>query len=91
MEFGRVTQVLDEDGNTKGYRFYITKDAVLKRGDTGFLNTPEDSLTNKVKYNIISEDEKVSKLSRIAELDSKFNRITKFVLKLGKRKGETAS
>lgn len=86
MEFGRIQQVLNEDGSTKYFQFYITQDVTLEKGATGYLNTPLDSLTNKVKYNLITEDEKVAKLSRISELDTQFNRITKFVMKLAKKK-----
>lgn len=86
MEFGRIQEVLDENGKTKYYTFYVTKDVELKQGQSGYLNTPIDSLENKVKYNIISEDEKVAKLSRLKELDQQFGRITKFVMKLAKKK-----
>jgi hypothetical protein len=86
VEFGRVTKVLDDEGNLKYRQIYITKDVVLKQGDKVYLNDVEDSLQNKVKYGIITEDEKVAKLSRIQELDKQFNRETTFVLKKAKAK-----
>lgn len=86
MEFGRVTKVLDDSGNVKYRQIYITKDCVLKQGDKVYLNDIEDSLENKVKYGIITQDEKVAKLSRIQELDKQFNRETTFVLKKAKDK-----
>ncbi len=86
MEFGRVTKVLDDEGNVKYRQIYITKAVTLEQGDKVYLNEIEDSLANKVKYGIITEDEKVAKLSRIQELDKEFNRETTFVLKKAKPK-----
>lgn len=88
MEFGRVTKVFNEDGSIKYRKAYITKDVVLTQGDTVYLNEIEDSLDTKVKYNLITSDEKVAKLAQIRELDSKFNRETTHVLKKGKAKAE---
>lgn len=88
MEFGRVTKVLDDNGNVKYRQIYITKDVELKQGDKIYLNDIVDSLENKVKYNLITEDEKVAKLSRIQELDKQFNRETTFVLRKPKAQVE---
>ena len=86
MEFGRVTKVLNEDGTVKYRKAYITKDITLAKGDTVYLNDIEDSLENKVKYNIITTDEKVAKLAKIRQQDSEFNRETTHVLKKAKPK-----
>lgn len=91
MEFGRVTKVLDDSGNVKYRQIYITKDVELKQGDKIYLNDIVDSLENKVKYNLITEDEKVAKLSRIQELDKQYNRETTFVLKKAKPKAEAGA
>lgn len=88
MEFGRVTKVLDDNGNVKYRQIYITKDVELKQGDKIYLNDIVDSLDNKVKYNLITEDEKVAKLSRIQELDKQYNRETTFVLRKPKTQSE---
>ena len=86
MEFGRLVSVLDDNGEVKYRQFYITKAPDLQQGDKVYLNEIEDSLSNKVKYGIITEDEKSEKLARIAELDAKFNRKTTHVLKKAKPK-----
>ena len=88
-EFGRVTKVLNEDGTVKYRKAYITKDIELKQGDSVYLNEVEDSLENKVKYKIITADEKVAKLARMKELDTQFNRETTHVLKKAKPKATT--
>jgi choline kinase len=87
-EFGRVTKVLNEDGSLKYRKAYITKDISLMKGDTVYLNDIEDSLNNKVKYNIITEDEKVAKLSQIRQRDEEYNRETTHVLKKAKPKAD---
>lgn len=84
MEFGRLSQILDESGNVKYRQIYVTKEPGLKKGDKIYLNEIEDSLANKVKYGLITEDEKVQRLAKIAEDDAKFNRITTHVLKKAK-------
>jgi hypothetical protein len=86
MEFGRITKVFNEDGTVKYRKAYITKDVTLAKGDSVYLNEIEDSLENKVKYNIITTDEKVAKLSQIREMDGKYNRETTHVLKKAKPK-----
>ena len=87
-EFGRITKVFNDDGSVKYRKAYITKTIELKQGDSVYLNEVEDSLDNKVKYKIITQDEKVAKLANIKELDTKYNRETTHVLKLAKRKEE---
>lgn len=86
MEFGRITKVFNEDGSVKYRKAYITKDVTLSKGDTVYLNEIEDSLENKVKYNLISNDEKVAKLAQIREMDEKYNRQTTHTLKKAKPK-----
>jgi hypothetical protein len=86
MEFGRITKVFNEDGSVKYRKAYITKDVTLAKGDTVYLNEIEDSLENKVKYNIITTDEKVAKLAKIRQQDSEYNRETTHVLKKAKPK-----
>lgn len=86
MEFGRITKVFNEDGSVKYRKAYITKDVNLVKGDSVYLNEIEDSLENKVKYQIITTDEKVAKLAQIREQDQKFNRETTHVLKKAKPK-----
>lgn len=86
MEFGRVQKILGEDGKVKARTVYVTKDIEIKQGDTIYLNELEDSLTTKVRYNLISEDEKAERLAKIREMDGKFNRETTHVLRLAKKK-----
>lgn len=86
MEFGRITKVFNEDGSVKYRKAYITKDVTLTKGDSVYLNEIEDSLENKVKFKIITTDEKVAKLAQIREQDQKFNRETTHVLKKAKLK-----
>lgn len=88
MEFGRITKVFNEDGSVKYRKAYITKDIALAKGDSVYLNEIEDSLEYKVKFNIISTDEKVAKLAQIREQDAKFNRETTHVLKKAKPKAD---
>lgn len=88
MEFARVSKVFNEDGSVKYRKAYVTKDVVLTKGDTIYLNDIEDSLDNKVKYNLISTDEKVAKIAQIREMDQKYNRETTHVLKKAKSKAE---
>lgn len=83
-----MQKVLNEDGTVKYRSAYITKDIELKKGDTLYLNDIEDSLENKVKYGIITTDEKVAKLAQIRQDDAKFNRETTHVLKKAKPKSE---
>jgi restriction endonuclease S subunit len=88
MEFGRIIKVLNEDGTVKYRKAYVTRDVTLAKGDSVYLNEIEDSLENKVKYNIITTDEKVAKLAQIREQDGKFNRETTHVLRKAKPKAE---
>lgn len=85
-EFARVTKVLNNDGSVKYRKAYVTKDITLTKGDSIYLNELEDSLENKVKYGIITSDEKVSKLAQIREKDIEYNRETTHVLKKAKKK-----
>lgn len=89
MDFGRILKIKDDNGNVKRFQGYITKDVVLKKGTKFYLNDIEESFGKKVENNIISQQEADERLAKIRQLDTEYNRETKYVCRAAKPKTDT--
>jgi len=83
---GRVqTQVKD---GKKVVSMYVTKDAEIKKGDTIYFNEVKETYDRLAQHNVISPAEAIEKVENIKAQDAKYDRVTKYMANLFRKKNK---